>query len=252
MIACVGAANSLANPSRLLKAVPGALYEVGVVVVVALTPRAAGRRGRPAGAPGAPAARPTRPRARGAAGRWRCPCSRARSSARSSSPRRWTPAATAVGPRCPSGRGASRPGWCSAGSWAWSSASTACSTPAPPAALGLPLVVAGGVLAAVGFRLAGRRSIRTRYRPDPWRGPEWVTVLSGAVPAIVLVLARASGDAGAARPLQPARLADGAAATGTRDPRRDSCRRGRRPPQEAPAETTVAPPAARRPSKVAA
>ena len=37
MIACVGAANALANPSRLLKAVPGALYEVGVSVVVALT-----------------------------------------------------------------------------------------------------------------------------------------------------------------------------------------------------------------------
>ena len=32
------------------------------------------------------------------------------------------------------------------------------------------------VLAAAGFRLAGRRSIRTRYRPDPWRGPEWLTI----------------------------------------------------------------------------
>jgi energy-coupling factor transport system permease protein len=33
----VGAANSLANPKRLLAAVPGALYEWGTVVVIALT-----------------------------------------------------------------------------------------------------------------------------------------------------------------------------------------------------------------------
>ena len=37
IIACIGAANSLANPTRLLKAVPGALYEVGVAVVVGMT-----------------------------------------------------------------------------------------------------------------------------------------------------------------------------------------------------------------------
>src|SRR3954462_10365859 len=37
ILLCVGAANSLANPTRLLKSVPGALYEVGVAVVVALT-----------------------------------------------------------------------------------------------------------------------------------------------------------------------------------------------------------------------
>ena len=37
MLACVGAANALANPRRLLRAVPGALYEVGVAVVVALS-----------------------------------------------------------------------------------------------------------------------------------------------------------------------------------------------------------------------
>ncbi|WP_279629552.1 CbiQ family ECF transporter T component, partial [Amycolatopsis kentuckyensis] len=37
MVVCVGAANALANPKRLLKAVPGALYEVGTAVTVALT-----------------------------------------------------------------------------------------------------------------------------------------------------------------------------------------------------------------------
>lgn len=37
MVVCVGAANALANPKRMLKALPGALYEVGAAVVVALS-----------------------------------------------------------------------------------------------------------------------------------------------------------------------------------------------------------------------
>ena len=37
MLICLGAANALADPKRLLKAVPGALYEVGTAVVVALS-----------------------------------------------------------------------------------------------------------------------------------------------------------------------------------------------------------------------
>ncbi|GAA3065898.1 hypothetical protein GCM10020000_57270 [Streptomyces olivoverticillatus] len=37
LLVCVGAANALANPARLLKSLPGALYEAGVAVVVAMT-----------------------------------------------------------------------------------------------------------------------------------------------------------------------------------------------------------------------
>uniref|UniRef100_UPI000AE222A3 energy-coupling factor transporter transmembrane component T n=1 Tax=Streptomyces pathocidini TaxID=1650571 RepID=UPI000AE222A3 len=37
LLACLGAANALANPARLLKSLPGALYEAGVAVVVAMT-----------------------------------------------------------------------------------------------------------------------------------------------------------------------------------------------------------------------
>lgn len=37
MIVCVGAANALANPKRLLAALPGALHEVGTAVVVAVS-----------------------------------------------------------------------------------------------------------------------------------------------------------------------------------------------------------------------
>ena len=37
LLICVGAANVLANPKRLLKLVPGALHEFAVAVTVALT-----------------------------------------------------------------------------------------------------------------------------------------------------------------------------------------------------------------------
>jgi energy-coupling factor transport system permease protein len=56
-----------------------------------------------------------------------------------------------------------------------------------PGALGLPLLVLGVAAAVLGMLLAGRRSIRTRYRPDPWALPEWLVSLSGLVPATVLV-----------------------------------------------------------------
>ena len=37
IVICVGAANSLANPKRLLRSMPAALYEVGTALVVAIT-----------------------------------------------------------------------------------------------------------------------------------------------------------------------------------------------------------------------
>ena len=37
LLCCVGAANTLANPKRALRVLPGALYELGVAVTVALT-----------------------------------------------------------------------------------------------------------------------------------------------------------------------------------------------------------------------
>ena len=115
MLACVGAANALANPKRLLKAVPGALYEVGVAVVVVADARAAAGRERAAGAParrlrGAP--RRGSRAARGRAAR----CSRTRSTARWSWPRRWTRAATAAPAAAPRARRAASPArWSSAG-----------------------------------------------------------------------------------------------------------------------------------------
>jgi energy-coupling factor transport system permease protein len=49
--------------------------------------------------------------------------------------------------------------------------------------LGLPMLVTGMVVAAAGLHLGGRRSGRTRYRPDPWALPEWLVSASGVVAA---------------------------------------------------------------------
>jgi energy-coupling factor transport system permease protein len=49
--------------------------------------------------------------------------------------------------------------------------------------LGLPMLLVGMVVAGAGLHLGGRRSGRTRYRPDPWALPEWLVAGCGAVAA---------------------------------------------------------------------
>ena len=94
IVLCVGAANSLANPKRLLRSMPAALYEIGTALVVAVSccrssPTACGgsapRSGCAAATPGGSV---------GCVGWW-YPSSRTPSSARSPWPRAWTPAGTA-------------------------------------------------------------------------------------------------------------------------------------------------------------
>jgi energy-coupling factor transport system permease protein len=50
----------------------------------------------------------------------------------------------------------------------------------------VPSFLAGTVLAGAGLTLGSRQVRRSKYRPDPWRAPEWVVALSGVVPAVVL------------------------------------------------------------------
>ena len=56
---------------------------------------------------------------------------------------------------------------------------------------GAPLAAAGAGLALAGALMAGRRSARTRYRPDPWLAPEWLTAACGLAAAAVVVAAAA-------------------------------------------------------------
>lgn len=192
MIACVGAANSLAAPSRLLRSVPGALYEVGVAVVVALsfTPNLLADARRVS------AAR----RLRGFEER------RVRGFLRSAGPvlegglERSVELAAAM-----DSRGYGRLGpvprrtrvmhsvLVIAGCAGSLVALYALFDSSAPPWLGWPLLALSAVVAAAGLHLGGRRSLRTAYRPDPWQGPEWITAGCGAVIAAAYVLLATGG-----------------------------------------------------------
>lgn len=201
MLACVGAANALANPRRLLRAVPGALYEVGVAVVVALSfspqlvegvsrVRAARRlRGRPhTGLRGLRGV--AMPVLEGA-------LERSVDLAAAMDARGFGRGAAAPGARRRSGALtlAGLLGVC-AGLYGLLDAES-------PAALGLPVLAAGALVAAVGLALGGRRATRTRYRPDRWGALEWVVGGSGVVAALGVIAGAALDDAALAPSTSP-------------------------------------------------
>ncbi len=57
-----------------------------------------------------------------------------------------------------------------------------------PGSLGVVALAGGSLLCVAGLVLGGRRVRSTRYRPDRWAAAEWVVVLCGAVPAVVLLV----------------------------------------------------------------
>ncbi|MFJ9208641.1 energy-coupling factor transporter transmembrane protein EcfT [Streptomyces sp. NPDC102264] len=189
LLICVGAANALAAPARLLKSLPGALYEAGVAVVVAMTfapnmvadvgrLRTARRlRGRPTGGIravlqiGLPVLEGALERSVAVAASMD-----ARGYGRTAEvPRavRTTTTALTLGGLL---------GVC-AGSYALLAAEGA--------GYGLPLLGAGLAAALAGLRLGGRRSVRTRYRPDRWGVRAWLVAGSGAAVAALMIRAGA-------------------------------------------------------------
>jgi energy-coupling factor transport system permease protein len=187
MLICLGAANALADPKRMLKAVPGALYEVGTVVVVALSvaPQLVEsvlrvRRAR---------------RLRGGRQRGfralrgivmpvlvdaldRSLALAAAMDSRGYGRTAGVPRAVRLGTGtlviagllgiCVGVYGlldGTSPGW-----------------------LGLPMLLPGLVVAGVGLPLAGRRVRRSVYRPDHWRLTETLVAGSGLAAAAVLVI----------------------------------------------------------------
>ncbi|HET8971546.1 MAG TPA: energy-coupling factor transporter transmembrane component T [Candidatus Nanopelagicales bacterium] len=186
IIVCIGAANSLASPSRLLKSVPAALYEVGVAVIVAMTfaPQLVADVGRVR----------TAQRLRGR------PVNGIRGLTRSVVPvlegalERAVALAAAMDSRG-YGRTAGLPRRVRVGSAALLLGGLLGSClgvyglldSGTAGAFALPVLAAGVCAAVVGLALAGRRGVRTRYRPDPWRLPEWLVAISGAVPAAVVI-----------------------------------------------------------------
>ena len=214
IIVAVGAANSLASPRRLLRSLPAALYEIGTVLVVAVTvfPQLAESAVRVARArrlrlPSAPS-RSLRVRARfvrglvvpvladsldSAIALAASMDSRGFGRAASGSRRhRILAATTALG-------------------------SVAClmlfaydlvSGRLPTLALGSVvtlhlrdvLVVAGVVAAFVSIRLSGHGVRRSRYRPDRWLVPELLTVACGFAPVVAIIAVGAGSGASALYP----------------------------------------------------
>ncbi|MGN6475104.1 MAG: CbiQ family ECF transporter T component [Mycobacteriales bacterium] len=192
LLCCIGAANALANPRRALRVLPGALYELGVAVVVCMSvaPQLVESIGRVRRARRLRAGRPSGLRSlrsiaipvvedaferslrlaaamdsRGYGRRGEVP-------ART---RRLTTACLLAGMV-----------GLSAGAYGLLDRST-------PALLGMPTLLAGGALCCVGLGLGGRRVTSTKYRPDPWRTPESLVAASGLVSAGILIGASAAG-----------------------------------------------------------
>src|SRR6202167_560787 len=57
--------------------------------------------------------------------------------------------------------------------------------------LGLPILAVAALLCGVGLAVGGRRTARSRYRPDPWRRAEWMVVGSGLVALVAMSVAHA-------------------------------------------------------------
>ncbi|MEV8564447.1 energy-coupling factor transporter transmembrane protein EcfT [Streptomyces sp. NPDC051322] len=197
LLICVGAANALANPARLLKSLPGALYEVGVAVVVAMTfapnmvadvvrLRTARRlRGRPTGGIravlqiGLPVLEGALERSVAVAASMDAR-GYGRTAQVPTAVRHTTTVLTLGGLL----------GVC---------AGTYGLLAAEGASYGFPVLVLGLLAALAGLRLGGRRSVRTRYRPDHWGVRAWLVAGSGIAVAALMIGAGAD-DSGALHP----------------------------------------------------
>jgi energy-coupling factor transport system permease protein len=193
LLICVGAANSLANPKRLLRSLPGALYEVSVAVVVAMT-----------AAPQLVASARQVRRARTLRGDtsrgWRAVRSvlvpvledaldRSLTLAAAMDSRGYGRTASIPAPQRRLTAALLLAGIVGACLGLYGLLDTGA-----PGAMGGPVLVAGGVLSAAGLVLGGRRVPRTRYRPDRWRGQEVIVVLSGLAGLAGVLVAEWSGS----------------------------------------------------------
>jgi energy-coupling factor transport system permease protein len=184
LLCCIGAANVLANPKRALRVLPGALYELGMAVVVALSVapqlvesaqrvhrarklRGGGKGVRGLRAVAVPVLEDALERSlRLAAGMDARGYGRTGTATRTS--RRLTAALLLLG----------MIGLC-AGAYGLLDATA-------PQLLGLPTIAVGAALCCLGLAIGGRRVRRTAYRPDPWLWPEWVVAGGGVCCAALM------------------------------------------------------------------
>lgn len=175
LLGTIGAANALANPKRALRSLPRALHELGVAVIVAVTvaPQLveSARRIHKARRLRGDDARGVRALRRTAMPLLHDALDRSFALAGAMEARGY-------------GRDAGRPSPAASGlllaslvglvvgSYGIADAST-------PVVLGWPVLALAGLAAVAALRLGGRGINRSRYRPDPWRFPELLTVACG-------------------------------------------------------------------------
>ena len=205
ILACIGAANSLASPARLLKSVPAALYEIGVAIVVAITfapqlitdvqrLRTARRlRGRPnRGLRGIMGV--ALPVVEGA-------LVRSISLAAAMDSRGYG----RQGKRSPTARRMSA-GLLLLGLIAGVVGIYGFLDSSAPVGFGLPLIIIGLAASLTAIGLAGRGSARTRYRPDRWGVREWLVSAAGVVPAVTATIAAVNSSLAMAPSWEPLAL----------------------------------------------
>lgn len=178
IVVCVGAANALANPKRLLKSLPPAFYEIGTTLVISITvmPQLAESVGR------VRRARELRGVAGGRIAKMRGVLVPVLEDALERS------MALAAGMDA---RGYGRTGSASKGQRRTTGAlllgalvgvgvgSYGVLDQTSPRWMSLPAILLGVVLAIAGFWSSGRRVQRSRYRPDSWKAAEIAVALSG-------------------------------------------------------------------------
>lgn len=184
IVICVGAANALANPKRLLRSVPPALYEIGSALVVAVTmlPQLADSTRR---------VRAAQTLRGGDTGRVRGlrrllvpvledALERSLALAAGMDTRGYGRTSGATPRERRTTGGLMLLGLCAicVGVYAGLDRTT-------PAWLGRPMLVLGVLVSFVAVRQAGRRVGRSRYRAAPWLWPELVVAGSGLVVGVV-------------------------------------------------------------------
>jgi energy-coupling factor transport system permease protein len=198
VLATFGAVNSLAAPHRVLRCLPGALYEAGVAVTVAVSfaPEAVTTLARVREARRL-RGRPTR----GIAGVRGLGLPVLEGALQRSVDLAASMDARGYGRRATVTTGEARTATAAtvAGMLALFLASYGLLDSASPGALGLPMLALAVALLAGGLVAGGRRAIRSRYRPDRWRASEWA-VAAAAVTAVACIAVAGRVDPAALRP----------------------------------------------------
>lgn len=202
MVLCIGAANALADPKRLLAALPGALQEIGTAIVVAISvaPQLAEsvRRVHRARLLRGDGARGLRAFSRVAMPVLEDTLERSMALAASMDSRGY-------GRRDETAPARDRLTGTLAlggllgmvvGSYGLLDATS-------PAWLGLPVLLLGVLLGGLGLASGSSAVRRTTYRPSPWRAPETVTAVCGGLVAVAAIVSTRVEPAALSMPLEP-------------------------------------------------